>query len=215
MNSVSSSGPHQSIAIAPRNVTFGTGERSSDDAGIVRAVLAGDCNEFQTLVARYQSGVAALGARILHSPSDLADYVQDVFLKAFVHLGQFSGAGRFYSWLTRIAYTTALNRLNRALPEVSVDPTTIDELWAGDAVESPQRLALRSLLAETVAQAVRDLPQHYSRAVELFFLSDLRYREIAEITGLPVNTIKSHVHRGLILLHRNLVGTIAEDFRDL
>lgn len=203
------------IAITPLMGGVTNREDDRDDVGVVRAVLAGDCDEFRTLVSRYQSGVAALGTRILHSPSDLADYVQDVFFKAFTHLGQFSGTGRFYSWLIRIAYTTALNRLHRSPPEGPVDPETIEQLCSDGADHNPQRLALRSLLIDTVCQAVHELPEHYARAVEFFFLLDFRCHEIAEMTGLPVNTIKSHVHRALLLLHHKLLGTIAEDFRDL
>ncbi|MDA3948220.1 MAG: sigma-70 family RNA polymerase sigma factor [Spirochaeta sp.] len=186
-----------------------------DDMAVVRAVLAGNHEEFRTLVSRYHAAVAALGRRILHSQSDLADFVQDVFLKAFVHLGQYSGTGRFYSWLIRIAYTTAINRLHRAIPEVPTDPKTLEQLWSDGRSDNPQRVALRALLADTVAQAIRELPGHYALAVELFFFLDLRYREIAEMTGLPVNTVKSHVRRARLLLQQKLAGTIAEDYYDL
>jgi DNA-directed RNA polymerase specialized sigma24 family protein len=72
--------------------------------------------------------VSAIGRRTVTVSEDLKDYVQDVFLKAFTHLGQFSGRGRFYSWLMRIAYTTAINRNQRAIPEAPVDPDAAEGL---------------------------------------------------------------------------------------
>jgi RNA polymerase sigma-70 factor, ECF subfamily len=186
-----------------------------EDQDIIRMVCDGDREAFRIVVSRYQSVITALGRRILRSETDLTDFVQDVFLKAFLNLRQFAGRGRFYSWLMRIAYNTAINRAQRAVPEVPADPAVLERIWIAPGRDNPENRVLRQLLVETVAQAIRELPGHYAVAVELFFFCNLRYTEISGMTGTPVNTIKSHVRRARLLLQRKLEGTIAEDYYDL
>ena len=192
-----------------------TENRDQKDREIVRRVLAGDRNEFRRLVEAYQPVVTAIGRRTIRVSEELDDYVQDVFLKAFVNLRQFRGSGRFYSWLMRIAYTTALNRIQRAAPEVPTDPELLGQLWYAPQELSPDRIALRRVVVDAVTQAIRDLPGHFAWAVELFFFMKLRYREIADMTGLPVNTLKSLVFRARRRLRESLGPTFVEDWNDV
>lgn len=192
------------------------GDRDPEDREAVRKVLQGERNAFRSLVERYQPVVSALGKRMLRGSSeDLNDYVQEVFLKAFSKLSQYSGQGRFYSWLMRISYTTALNRSSRKAPEESADPELIESRWPAPAHAEPERLTLRRDLLETIVEAIRELPEASALAVELFFLVKLTYAEIAEITGVPVNTLKSRVCRARQLLQKRLRARLLEECHDL
>lgn len=182
-----------------------------EDIVIIGSVLGGDRNAYRRLVEKYQPAVSAIGRRTIGGGEDLKDYVQDVFLKAFTHLAQFRGKGRFYSWLMRIAYTTAMNRRDRAIPEAPTDPDFLARLRHGAAKEEPDRVAERSIVREAIMTAIRGLPKHLAVSVELFFVLGLRYREIAEITGAPVNTLKSHVRRARRMLQEKLDRSMLED----
>ena len=175
-----------------------------NDVAVVRSVLDGDRNAFQRLVEKYQPAVIAIGRRTATARSDLKDFVQDVFIKAFTHLGQYSGKGRFYSWLMQIAYTTAINRNRRKIPEVAMDPELLAQMWYASREQEPDRTTERRILWESIVAAIRDLPSHFALAVELFFVLGLRYGEIAEMTGVPVNTLKSHIRRARGLLQQRL-----------
>lgn len=189
--------------------------RDQEDLAVVRSVLGGDRNAFRRLVEKYQPAVSAIGRRTVTVGEDLKDFVQDVFLKAFTHLGQFSGKGRFYSWLMRIAYTTAINRNQRKIPEVPTDPEFLSRLWYASREREPDRATERILLWESIISAIRELPGQLAIAVELFFVLGLRYREIAEMTGIPVNTLKSHVYRARRLLQERLDRSMLEDQDDV
>lgn len=185
-----------------------------EDREVVQSVLAGNRNAFQRLVERYQPVVSTLGQRLIRSSADVPDFVQDVFLKAFSRLSQYTGAGRFYSWLVRIAYTTAINRTQRAPPEVAVDPDVLDRSRHAPGEEEPHRRVFKNATLEALAGALAELPSHLATAVELFFLSELRYSEISKITGIPPNTLKSHVHRARLILREKLNRTIAAEYRE-
>lgn len=192
-----------------------TADADCEDQKIVASVQRGNRQDFRRLVQRYQPVVAAMGRRMLTYETDCADYVQEVFMKAFTRLSQYTGKGRFYSWLMRIAYTTAINKVQRTVPEVPTDPDVLDRLWFTPEQQGPEEKTLRAELLNIVAQAIRELPQRYALAIEMYFFLNLRYAEIAEMTGLPDNTVKSHVRRARLLLFRKLSGTIAEDYHEL
>lgn len=190
-------------------------ERDQEDMVTVHAVLSGDRNAFRDLVERYQPSVTAIGRRTIRLQEDLKDFVQDVFVKAYTHLDQFAGRGSFRAWLMRIAYTTAINRNQRAIPEVPTDPEILEHLWHSPKSQEPEPATMRSLLWEAMIRAIEDLPKHLALSVELFFVLGLRYAEITMITGVPVNTLKSHVHRARTILQERMGPSMLEDHDDL
>jgi RNA polymerase sigma-70 factor (ECF subfamily) len=186
-------------------------ENDQEDVATVRLVLDGDHNAFGTLVEKYQPAVLAMGHRLRRTTEETMDFVQDVFAKAFTHLSQFAGTGRFYSWLMRIASTTAINRAQRAVPEDSTEPEAMERLCGSSGEQEPHRLLERKTLRQDLLDAIRGLPRHLNLSVELFFVVGLRYREIEEITGTPVNTLKSNIHRARRLLQLQLRRVLPEE----
>jgi len=72
--------------------------------------------------------------------------------------------------------------------------------------ETPERITLRNAAREAVRAAIKELPERFRICIDLFFFYDRSYQEIEAITGIPVNTIKSHVFRAKILLREKLDG---------
>jgi RNA polymerase sigma-70 factor (ECF subfamily) len=176
------------------------------DADAVRATLNGDRNAFGPLVLRYDAAVSAVGRRMLRSEADVADFTQEVFLKAFRKLGQFSGHGTFGSWLMRIAHTTAFNTHRDRPPEEPVDPVTISRTSTDTAEFGPERSTQRAATIQAIVRAVAELPAHLARTADLHILRGLRYTEIARVTGTSISTLKSHVRRAKALLKIDLAG---------
>src|SRR6202050_4656563 len=100
-----------------------------DEGSLVAAAKAGDVNAFETLVGRYERKIFRLAQNITQNREDAEDNMQEAFLKAFEHLGEFQGNSRFYTWLVRIAVNQALMKLRKRRPnEFSLD----QELETGD-----------------------------------------------------------------------------------
>lgn len=186
-------------------------KRDQEDVATIRQVLGGDRNAFGSLVEKYQPAVLAVGHRLKKSTEEAMDFVQEVFTKAFTHLGQFAEKGRFYSWLMRIASTTAINHSQRRIPEESTEPEILERLCGSSGEQEPQRLLERKTLREELLSAIGALPRQLALSVELFFLLGLRYRQIEEITGTPVNTLKSNIHRARRLLQLQLRRVLPEE----
>ncbi|MDR3301826.1 MAG: sigma-70 family RNA polymerase sigma factor [Spirochaetaceae bacterium] len=171
-----------------------------DDKIIVERVLGGECELYRLLVERHQRQVNALGMSFLRNKDDAADFSQDVFFKAFHSLEQFEGAARFSTWLYRIAYNTALNKVSRRKEYMS-----LAENYEGESSTlTPEEESVKEAVRQAVRQAVSELPEKYRLCIDLFFFYDRSYEEIEAITGDPVGTIKSHVFRAKKILREKL-----------
>ncbi|HRY55358.1 MAG TPA: sigma-70 family RNA polymerase sigma factor [Spirochaetia bacterium] len=170
----------------------------SDEEAIAR-VLDGDTEAFAILVRRHQRRVLRVGLGFFHDEEEAADFAQDVFVKAYTALGSFQGKSQFSTWLLRIAYNSAVNLKKRRRSEARLDPEL--DIEGDPGVDESQ---LREESARAVREAVAGLPPKQALCVELCFYYDLTYPEISEITGFPVNTIKSHVFRAKRLLRERL-----------
>jgi RNA polymerase sigma-70 factor (ECF subfamily) len=170
-----------------------------DDKLAVARILGGDKDFFRVLVNRHEQAVYGMGLSFFRNPEDAADFTQEVFLKVYYNLPRFEGRSRFSTWLYKIAYNTAVNRVTRRKEYHSLAE---DEPIAGGL--TPEQALLRAAAREAVAAAVKDLPDRYRICVDLFFFYDRSYQEIEAITGYPVNTIKSHVFRAKKLLREKL-----------
>jgi RNA polymerase sigma-70 factor (ECF subfamily) len=172
------------------------------DLLVVSQVLAGEKDLFRLLVRRYQRPVHGMGLSFFRNTEDASDFVQEVFLKVYQNLSRFEGRSRFSTWLYKIAYNTAVNGINRRKEYLSLAED--DFALQASAGETPERQLIRRLAQDAVLASLHGLPERYRVCVDMFFFYDCSYQEIEEITGFPVNTIKSHVFRAKKLLREKL-----------
>jgi len=153
-------------------------------------------------VRRHERAVYGMGLSFFRNREDASDFCQDVFFKAYRNLSSFEGRSRFSTWLYKIAYNTALNEVNRRKEYLSLADENADKLI--NSGDTPDKIALRNAAKEAVKAAIKELPERFGVCIDLFFFYDRSYQEIEAITGIPVNTIKSHVFRAKILLREKL-----------
>ena len=178
------------------------GESDFNDQLIVNQILTGQKDLFRLLVRRHEKAVFGMGLSFFNNRDDASDFTQEVFIKAYRNLSSFEGRSRFSTWLYRIAYNTAVNEVNRRKEYCSLAEEEMEKLVStGD---TPERIVLKKAAKEAVQTAVKELPQRYAVCVDLFFFYDRSYQEIEAITGIPVNTIKSHVFRAKTILRDKL-----------
>jgi RNA polymerase sigma-70 factor (ECF subfamily) len=166
------------------------------DQPLVIRAAAGDREAFGHLVERYQSRiynlVMALGVR----RADAEDVAQEVFVRAFQGITRFRGDSRFRTWL----YQVAVNAV-RSYHAAPYQRETTSPAWHDDpdvardepATEDPfvRRLADREL----IDRALAGLPAEWREAVTLRDIEGFSYREIADLTGMPLGTVESRIFR--------------------
>src|SRR5260370_1370396 len=146
---------------------------------------------------------------LMHNPADAADMTQEAFIRLLRSLGTYRGETKFTTWLYRLVTNICLDGLRRrGRPVESLDDQTAQG-QTGDAAPTPgerladsdrwtqpeERLELRESASE-VREALVSLPATQRLALTLHYFEDLRYEDIAEVMGLPLNTVKSHIRRG-------------------
>ena len=171
------------------------------EAAIVRKVLGGDANAFETLVLEYEKNVYNIALRMTGNSEDAADMTQEAFIKAYNSLQAFRGDSKFSVWLYRIVSNVCLDflRSKNRRPTVSLSVEDDDgedtQLDVADESQSPELLLDRKLTRESVRRGLDSLPPDYRQILLLREIQGLSYDEIAQALGLEVGTVKSRIFR--------------------
>ncbi len=175
------------------------GER--DDAELVRRILAGEGNQFETLVARYQTRLFRFICRFTNDAEDARDVTQEVFLKVYGALDSFDPRYRFSTWLFRVAGNAAIDHLRRRKGRTVPLDLPPDQEGDSHAIEprdqgpDPLETLKRARLRQAIDEAIRKLPDDYRELISLRHYGELPYEEIAELKRLPLGTVKNKLFR--------------------
>lgn len=172
------------------------------DADLAVAARSGNADACTRLVKRFERPLYNLIARLVQDPALAEDLTQDTFVKMFRGLPQFDETLRFSSWLFRIAHNTAVDHLRQrklllAPPRLDDDGEEVDmvALLPDLRGDTPEQRTARRQLAAVLDRAIDALRPEYREVIVLRHHEDLDYGEIAEVTGLPLGTVKTYLHR--------------------
>lgn len=133
--------------------------------------------------------------RLVLEPAAVDDVAQDVAISLAERIGTFRGEARFTTWLYQVARFKSIDHLRRQRDQTSLDDGT-GEVPGSDAARISSMIATRAVLRA----AIDELPDHYRGPLVLRDIERLRYDEIAERSGIPLNTAKTRVARARALL---------------
>jgi RNA polymerase sigma-70 factor (ECF subfamily) len=183
---------------------------SFDERSAVKAVIDGDRDAFRALVDRESPVVVRACYRILGDPHDAEDAAQEAFVIAYRSLAAWRGEGTFGAWLARIAVRVALRQAGRrrtvewADPERLGDSETFAVIDASGGAGDPAAMAVRAERSADLRRAVARLDEPYRETLALRFFAERSLAEIADATGRPLGTVKTHLRRGLLRLREAL-----------
>jgi RNA polymerase sigma-70 factor (ECF subfamily) len=177
------------------------------DEAIIQLVQAGRRQEaLERLVPAYRRRVFGLAFSILRDRAAAEDLAQEVFVKLWKALPGYDGRAQLSTWIYAITRNAAVSALRSRRRTLSMsDPAVVAEAEgvAAAAASAPEDAGLR--------RQVEALPVRQRQAVTLYYLDERPVSEVAEMMGLPVNTVKTHLHRARASLARAL-GVEAGDF---
>ena len=176
-----------------------------DDAIAAEKVVNGDIEAFHGIVRRNQGRLLSFARRFFRNIQDAEDFVQEVFLQAFRRLSTYRGDSRFASWLLTVAYNLAI-RIKRRKP----DYASLESEEIPDTRGDPERSLVVADARRAVVRAIRSLPERFGTCVDMFFFFGMSYETISETTGIPMNTVRSHIRRAKIILRDSLEGNVPE-----
>jgi RNA polymerase sigma-70 factor (ECF subfamily) len=185
---------------------------AGDDLDLVHASKNGDVAAFEELVKRYDRKLFRIAQHVTHNREDSEDVVQETFLKAFQHLGEFREDSKVSTWLIRITLNQALTKLRkqrRAIREVSLEEdfqTGEDTLpmEVTDWAPNPEQLYRASELRDILIKALRELRPILRAVLVLRDVEGLSIAETAEVLNLSPAAVKARLWRGRLQLRERL-----------
>jgi RNA polymerase sigma-70 factor (ECF subfamily) len=161
-----------------------------DDSALVAMTLGGNSEAFATLVERYDRAVYHLAYRTVRDAEEARDVAQEAFFKAFRSLRTFKPGAKFSTWIFSIAYHACCDRLSRRRRYSSEEFPE-----RADPTPGPETQAIAADEARRLRAAIEALPEKYRTAITLYHLQGRQYEEIAQVLGIPLGTVKTHLFR--------------------
>ena len=189
--------------------------RESADAELIASSLSGREESFEELVRRYQRPITAYVFRMTNNYDAAMDVSQEIFIKVYNSLPRYKTEFKFSTWLYKIAHNAAIDYLRRnSNGDVSLDLESEDETFERPIesnLASPEVERERSEWRGEIQKIVQKLPAAYRELILLRHSQDLSYEEIAEITNLPLGTVKNRLFRARemmrdLLVERGITG---------
>lgn len=181
---------------------------NDDDRRLIADCLGGKRDAFGELVSRYQTRLYNAALRLVHSPDDAADVVQEAFLSAYQALHTFKGDAEFFTWLYRITFNAAISLKRKKRPVISLDANAQDSGFEPD--DSSEYVKPGAALERTEDElrlnaAIAKLSAEHREVLLMKDIDGLKYEDIAEVLGVPIGTIRSRLHRARLELRELLV----------
>lgn len=182
------------------------------DNRLVERARAGDVDAFGELYQRTHRRIYQYIRQMVPTPEDAEDLMQEVYLRAWSGLKGLHADEAFWVWLHRIARNAVLDsRKRKQLDTLSLESTYTDDedgetepVEVADWSENPEQIVLSEATQEAVRQAVRSLPENHREVVTMYHLEDMEISEIAQVLGVPKNTVLSRLARAREALRRKL-----------
>lgn len=175
------------------------GIRHFTDGELIISAINGRGDGFEELVRRYQRPITSYIFRMVGNYESSLDVTQEVFIKVYNSLTKYSPEYKFSTWLYRIAHNAAVDHLRRNSVNVqSLEAENSEgtfELQIESRGATPEQEHERSEWRSEIESVVRCLPPAYRDLILLRHARDLSYDEIAEVTALPLGTVKNRLFR--------------------
>ncbi|MGC2237316.1 MAG: sigma-70 family RNA polymerase sigma factor [Pyrinomonadaceae bacterium] len=173
--------------------------KSLTDGELIETAISGREDSFEELVRRYQRPITNYVYRMLSDYDASLDVTQEVFIKVYNSLARYSSDYKFSTWLYRIAHNAAIDYMRRnSVNQQSIEAENADgtyQLQIESPRPNPEQERERSEWRTEIESVVKCLPTVYRELILLRHAQDLSYDEIAEITNLPLGTVKNRLFR--------------------
>jgi RNA polymerase sigma-70 factor, ECF subfamily len=179
------------------------------DGELIKKAISGREDGFEELVRRYQKPITGYVFRIVGDYDSSLDVTQEVFIKVYNSLHRYSSDYKFSTWLYRIAHNAAIDHLRRnSVNAQSLETENADgtyQLQIESPAPSPEKDREVSEWRTEIGQVIKRLPDAYKELILLRHASDLSYDEIAEVTSLPLGTVKNRLFRAREMMRQIMI----------
>jgi RNA polymerase sigma-70 factor (ECF subfamily) len=187
-----------------------------DETTLVAEAQSGDANAFGALISQYESHVYRLALKITRNPQDAEDALQDAFLKAYAHLGEFRGDSRFSTWLVRIATNAALTKMRQRSSEWCVSSTQPNQTEKRvsrpremkDSYDDPEERYSKTELLGILSEVIESLNLSLRMVFVLRDFQSFSTQETARFLGISEVAVRNRLLRARLQVRQRLHGWV-------
>ena len=182
----------------------------TEDQALVSEVLRGNTQAFLRLIRKYERLVAHMVGRLVKHDEEREELSQDVFMRVYEKLADFSFQSKLSTWIATIAYRHAINHLRKK----KLDFTELSGFEAQDtfiATDNPETVFSEQDSHDFVLGLIDKLPPQYKTVLTLYHIEGMNYAEIGQITEMPEGTVKSYLFRARNLLKERVKGYLGKE----
>ena len=177
------------------------------DDQLVKAYASGDNEAFDTLLKRHEDRIFNYILRIIKNEDIANDIFQETFVKAILTIkqGRYTENGRFPAWISRIAHNLIIDHYRQEKSEnvQSADIEEVDILNRKDLCEATiEDIIIADQIRDDVKYLIELLPELQREVLKMRYYQNLSFKEIAEMTGVSINTALGRMRYAIINLRR-------------
>jgi len=180
-----------------------------EDQVLIKKTLKGEKKAYEELMRKYEKKIFNFVIRMVRNEETAIDLTQDFFIKVFTVLDKYNFEYKFSTWAYRICYNLVIDHIRKNQAQVnSLDDDSIsakdmlssENVSRDDGFKNLSREETRTYIWEIVEH----IPAKFRELILLRYIQDLKYEEIAEITSLPVGTIKNRIFKAKEILKQEM-----------
>lgn len=177
--------------------------KDESDFSLIEQARQGKLEAFESLVHQYATRLYRVVRRVVNDDGEAESLVQEAFFRVWENLARYKNDRSFFPYLVTVALNLSRDLWRKESYFVSEDESLEFFQQHGDEAD-PASLAERNEELQLLARAVAELPPVYRAVVALRYDAEMSYEEIAAALNLPVNTVRTHLHRAKARLRRIL-----------
>lgn len=180
---------------------------SLSDEQLVKNYAMGDNSAFDILLSRYQQKLYSYILFLVHDAEVANDLFQETFVKAIMRIrqGRYVESGKFSAWLTRIAHNLVIDKYRQDKNSNVISNDASDADLFNDAALSDITVEMKMITEQSLSDVGRllgELPENQREVIYMRFYQDMSFKEIADTTGVSINTALGRMRYGLINLRK-------------
>ena len=173
--------------------------------------------EFEEIALEHLNSLYSMALRLVFNKEEAEDLVQETYLKAYRFFDTFQKGTNIKAWLYKILRNTFINKYRKAVStpgeihyedveSIYIKTTYAQENRSEDFTDTleDKYSDLSNLMDDDIKRAINSLPLEYREAILLSDVEELSYKDVSEITNVPIGTVKSRLNRGRKLLQKSL-----------
>jgi RNA polymerase sigma-70 factor (ECF subfamily) len=180
-----------------------------EDQVLIKKTLKGEKKAFEELMRKYEKKIFSFVIRMVRNEEVAIDLTQDFFIKVFNVLDKYNFEYKFSTWAYRICYNLVIDHIRKN--QAAVDSLDDESVTAHDLLESGHisredgfKALARAETRDYVWRVVDQIPLKFRELILLRYIQDLKYEEIADITALPVGTVKNRIFKAKEILKQEM-----------